>query len=428
MKEKEINQTIRRAFAHATPDVLDSILSDCHQQEGGVILLPQKQPANRRWVKRFSFIAASLILFVLGITLGQQLQTGQAVAATISLDVNPSIEIKVNPKEKVLSVTARNEEARNVIGDMDFTGNSLDVTINALIGSMLRKSYLNETTNSILVSVDDNDPIEGAKLQEKLTKEIDGLLQTETFSGAVLSQTFSLDKELQALADTYGITAGKAQLIQQITSANSLYRFEDLVPLSINELNLLTKSSQLSLDNINSVGTASDKAYIGENNALLAVLAHAGLSQYDLLDLSIELEYEHSVMVYDIEFDCQGYEYDYDVDAVTGAIISFSQEADDNWDYHDPRQDTDDKQGYPAGSSASDNTSYIGTEQALATAFSHAGVTEDTIRELEWELDQDDDDGDTYYEIEFKSGGYEYEYEIDAYDGSILKYEKDWDD
>ena len=46
----------------------------------------------------------------------------------------------------------------------------------------------------------------------------------------------------------------------------------------------------MNLDNVNSVGTASDKAYIGENNALSAVLAHAGLNEYDLTNLSIELE------------------------------------------------------------------------------------------------------------------------------------------
>ncbi len=422
MKEKEINQAIRRAFLKAAPDVLDSILSDCKQPEQTILFLPQKSPARHSF-KWSVGIAAALLLFLFGITCGQLLPRGQAVAATISLDVNPSIEIKVNPKEKVLSVTARNEEARNVIGDMNFTGNSLDVTINALIGSMLRKGYLNETTNSILVSVDDNDPVEGAKLQEKLTKEIDGLLQTETFSGAVLSQTFSPDKELQALADTYGITAGKAQLIQQITSANRLYQFEDLVPLSINELNLLTKSSQMNLDNVNSVGTASDKAYIGENNALSAVLAHAGLNEYDLTNLSIELEYEHGLMVYDIDFDCQGYEYDYDVDALSGTIINFSQEADDDSNDHDWGDNVHDPN---ENSNPVHSSSYIGNEAALSAALSHAGVAEDEIYKLEWELDHDD--GYTYYEIEFKSNGYEYEYEVDAFDGSILKFEKEWDD
>ena len=40
----------------------------------------------------------------------------------------------------------------------------------------------------------------------------------------------------------------------------------------------------------------------------------------------------------------------------------------------------------------------------------------------------DQKDGRSVYEIEFKSGGYEYEYEIDTATGTILEFDKDWDD
>lgn len=32
------------------------------------------------------------------------------------------------------------------------------------------------------------------------------------------------------------------------------------------------------------------------------------------------------------------------------------------------------------------------------------------------------------YEIEFKAGGYEYNYEVDAATGSIVEFDKEWDD
>lgn len=89
-----------------------------------------------------------------------------AVESTVSLDVNPSIEIQVNAKEHVLKVEPKNEDGRKVVGEMDFSGSSLDVTVNALIGSMLRNGYLNENANSILVSVDTRDAAKGSALRK----------------------------------------------------------------------------------------------------------------------------------------------------------------------------------------------------------------------------------------------------------------------
>ena len=45
---------------------------------------------------------------------------------------------------------------------------------------------------------------------------------------------------------------------------------------------------------------------------------------------------------------------------------------------------------------------------------------------MEGKLDWDD--GMSIYEIEFKAGGYEYSYEVDAATGSIVVFDKEWDD
>ena len=139
------------------------------------------------WLMRAAGIAAALLLCT-GVGIGYHLySTRYAVASTVSLDVNPSIEIRVNEKERVLSVNPKNEDGRTVVGDMDFSGSSLDVTVNALIGSMLRSGYLSELSNSILISVDSSDAAKGTAIKDRLAGEISGLLQTDSFSGAVLS-------------------------------------------------------------------------------------------------------------------------------------------------------------------------------------------------------------------------------------------------
>ena len=51
-------------------------------------------------------------------------RTNYSVASTVSLDVNPSIEIEVNKKEEVLAVNPRNKDAETVVGSMNFKGSS----------------------------------------------------------------------------------------------------------------------------------------------------------------------------------------------------------------------------------------------------------------------------------------------------------------
>lgn len=60
----------------------------------------------------------------------------------------------------------------------------------------------------------------------------------------------------------------------------------------------------------------------------------------------------------------------------------------------------------------------ISKEEALDIALKDAGVTKDSIRDYESELDREL--GVLIYDIEFKSGDKEYSYEIHAENGTIL--------
>ena len=407
-QNRKIEADIRRAFCGAVPDVLDGILADCDQEKGTVIVMEKKK--TNPWLMRAAGIAAALLLCA-GVGIGYHLySTRYAVASTVSLDVNPSIEIRVNEKERVLSVNPKNEDGRTVVGDMDFSGSSLDVTVNALIGSMLRSGYLSELSNSILISVDSSDAAKGSALKDRLAGEISGLLQTDSFSGAVLSQTVTPDTALQKLADQHGISLGKARLIEEIRAQNPAYTFDMLAKLTINELNLLRASGNQTLENVEATGTASDKAYIGVEKATSIALTHANVAAADAKITEAKLDTEDGVMVYEIEFRANGMEYEYDIHAVSGEVVKFETDRDD-----------DDKpsSNVPSGPA-------IGEDKAKEAALGHAGVTAADIREYKIKLDTED--GVQVYEIEFKAKGYEYDYEVRAADGAILKADNEADD
>lgn len=232
-------------------------------------------------------------------------QGNYLVDSVIELDVNPSIELKVNKKDKIIDCIA----------------------LNAIIGSMVTNGYLNDLSNSILISVDNNNSEKAEKLRQKLAAKIDLILSNDEIKGSVLSQTIKPEKtEAQEFADKYKISLGKAELILDVVKNNKLLKAENLVDLSINEINVLTQGKEESLSNVEKQGTASTKAYIGEDNAKEIALNHAKVTNPQ--NLKVELDREDNE--YSVEFRYNGYEYDYEINATTGKIISSEKEIDND--------------------------------------------------------------------------------------------------
>lgn len=399
MNRRQLESKIRRAFSAAAPNDLEAVLRRCEQQKGDLIMMPQ--PRKKTSLSRR--LAAVAAAFVLLLGAGTFLRSG-TVATAVSLDVNPSIRIDLNRRQKVLEVVPLNDDGSAVVGTMDFSGASLEVTVNALIGSMLRQGYLSDMANSILISVDDSDPQRASELQQQLSNDIASLLQTEDFSGAVLSQNFTSDETLSALAEQYGITPGKAQLVRQMASQNAFYAEEELAQLPINDLYLLNPT----VENVDHRGAASDKAYIGREAALQAALAHAGVGLPDRWEA--ELDYDDGKMIYDVEFTANGGEYDYEIDAMSGAV--YKSETDR------VRDEAPDAAPQPAVAPL------LSPEEAFMKALVHANLAQYSVNfGMEWELDTHR--GVQVYELEFRYCGTEYDYEIDARTGDVLKYSKE---
>ena len=73
-------------------------------------------------------------------------------------------------------------------------------------------------------------------------------------------------------------------------------------------------------------GTAQD---IGYAKAKSIALNHAGVSENEAYDMDIELDDEDGILVYEVEFKSGNMEYDYEINAATGAILKHESELDD---------------------------------------------------------------------------------------------------
>ena len=404
MTNEKMEQRLAAALEKTAPDDVNGVLSRCEARKGTVISMTTKKTANRKWA---TLVAACLAVMLLcgG---GVFYQRAHAVASVVSLDVNPSIELKVDNDEDVISATGLNADGKKVLEGMDLEDTDLDVAVNAIIGSMLKHGYLSEMQNSILLSVSGVEGYDANALETKLASEVNALLK----GGAVLSQNVTdADASLVKKADEYGITVGKASLINEIVKNSKTHSFEQLAGLTINELNLI--SENIKLGGIKSEGKASAKSYIGKDAALSAALKAAGLTKDQVKNIEIELDYEHGVMVYEVEFDRSFDEYEYDVDAKTGAIVAYDNEING-------------KEVKFESSNKNDNAaskSYIGKDAALSAALKAAGLTKDQVKNIEVKLDNDD--GVMVYEVEFDRGYDEYDYDINAKTGAVVSYDNE---
>lgn len=420
MRDEQLEKRIADAVQHAAPDVLDRILSSYDEQKGNVISMSEIVNTNnkrnkRRWTSLVAVAAAlALCVSVFGYNFWK---SGSAVDSVVLLDVNPSISLTLNTREEVLSANALNEEAQVVLGDMDLKGTDLNVAVNAIIGSMFQNGYLSDLQNSILVSVENADEQRSAQLQAEISNVINSSFGSSGVGASVLSQTVTETDELTQLAQTYGISVGKAALIQEVVAQDSTLTVESLAPLSINEIALISSSRNLTTNTVAQTGSASDKAYIGENAALSAAAAHAGVSVSDVTWSEVEFDCDDGIMLYEVEFRTSSAEYECDVNATTGEVVKFEQEG----GFQTGTANTNTNTGTTTNTA---NTSYIGEEAAKAAALADAGCkAEDTVYLAAW-LEYDDGRPE-YYEVEFMVDNTRYEYEIALTSATVIKSERE---
>lgn len=69
-------------------------------------------------------------------------------------------------------------------------------------------------------------------------------------------------------------------------------------------------------------------AKISADEAKAAALKHAGLTEAEVTGMDVDLDRDNGVLKYEIDFHHGGIEYDYDIDAESGNIISADKDAD----------------------------------------------------------------------------------------------------
>nr|WP_314096668.1 PepSY domain-containing protein [uncultured Lachnoanaerobaculum sp.] len=484
MKREEIEKKLDTAVSGMIPEdmfkrISENIVSvDAERIEKGM-----KKKFNIFGKGFVGVAAAACVLFAVGVVGVPYYGNNYVPDSHVDIDVNPGVEIVTNKKNKVLEVQSTNQDGAAVIDGMNLKNTELKVAVNALIGSMVQKGYIQNDNTGILVTVRNDNEDKANKVKAEVLNDINTALLTNSVQATVINQTVKTTVDAKKFATENNISIGKAVFVLNLAAKDGSLDAKELAKMKVSEIASLVVQKGIDIrdivdyDSDDSIweniadaiedidedarkkGIATSAAVenstaaattpqpaptqpaatvapattaaqsnntvgdIGIEKAKEIAMSHAGVSAGSVSFVKAKIDTEDGVKVYDIEFYSGNVEYDYEINAATGAIMSFDQDIEN---YEIPTQPAAPTQAatQPAAPTQAQTASVISVDKAKQIALSHSGVSGASFKKVKL----DKDDGVRVYEIEFKVGNVEYDYDIDASSGAIISSSSEIDD
>ena len=172
-------------------------------------------------------IVAVVVIFIIPL-LFILITNDKEIYSTITLDINPSLEINLDKDEKVVSVIPLNDDAKDIIKE-DYEDKSLDDVLQSLAHNLVEKNYVTDGEIKMLVnsSIDTD--------YEKLLIKIVTAFVEKHISVEVIP-IYSITKEDEEFAKAHNITPYKAAYINSVKEVNSNIDIETITDKPIKEI------------------------------------------------------------------------------------------------------------------------------------------------------------------------------------------------
>jgi len=236
MKKNKFEQDLYETLEKETPDVLSKIKQD-----------PRfRVPTNERmpllsYFRQYKVSTVFSSLFVLGLfvvaILFSSTQSNEVIASTVSIDINPSVELLLNEDDEIIDIEAINEDGELLIDNHNrFKGLSIDTAIRILVDNAIAKGFIEDSDPAILVNVVAENASKKALVQEKIevafTRE--SMRHQQAFN--VRNMVQELTENVKEQAKNHQMTGARYRLIETILETTNVYTFEDLETLNIHDL------------------------------------------------------------------------------------------------------------------------------------------------------------------------------------------------
>lgn len=174
MKKESFEKDLKELFESDIPDPLSRIKQDPRFR------IPEKNTgfSLSNLLNRKVFISV-LSVFILALVVVTSLSrvSEPIVAATVTIDINPSIVVTLDENDFVINASALNDDAETVLSkDVTYQGLTIEAFIDILIEQLETTDYIVTTEgdyNIILINVDSDDETKLTKIQDRFKNQID---------------------------------------------------------------------------------------------------------------------------------------------------------------------------------------------------------------------------------------------------------------
>lgn len=184
-----------------------------------------------------------LVLFLVGFIY----YTNYIVYSVISIDVNPSFELKLNSKDKVIDLVGLNTDAETFLEDFKMEDKNVDAVMESITTKLMTQGFLLDETSNMILTVRSQNKEKINELQESVSKKVKNKLVEKNSQANVYNQGIS-NEDMNALKETAeanDVSLGKTLFITRILKTDSTLSFEDLAEMDQKELVDIAKEKSL---------------------------------------------------------------------------------------------------------------------------------------------------------------------------------------
>lgn len=187
--------------------------------------------------------------------------------AYVTLDINPSIELVVTPREKVIYANPLNEDAEILLLGLDLIGMDLDDAIDLIITEAINLGFIDVDAEEVTIAVTSiADQAElGNVIRERVKAIINQAFQNRAMMGRAEDKGFVPD--FVAEAEAWGVTPGFLFLARKVTEMDDEITLEEALEMTVDELNAILRTRAAEHKE---VAQALREQFLAERDAILA--------------------------------------------------------------------------------------------------------------------------------------------------------------
>ena len=194
----------------------------------------QRRASNRRLVAAFASI---LLVLVASLTSFKLVFTETAY---IDIEVNPSIELRINRFNQVIGVYAYNEDGQIVLDSVDVLFKPYDDAFAIIVEKVIELGYVqDQSLFSVTIQTDDSDE---TSMLDTLGSRLRSVLQVHEQS--VEQEVFTVDANTRTCAQQQNLTPAKYLAIIELQEVDGSATFDNCRDQSVNQIRQRTRKHQ----------------------------------------------------------------------------------------------------------------------------------------------------------------------------------------